>query len=52
VDGTALFQRLLDHGVLVRDFSSSPLLERCLRVTIGTRAEDDAFLDALKASLA
>lgn len=42
-----LFQRLLDRGVLVRDFSSSPRLEGCLRVTIGTRVENDAFLDAL-----
>lgn len=51
MDGGLLFQRLLDRGVLVRDFSTAPLLERCLRVTIGTREEDDAFLAALKESL-
>lgn len=45
------FTRLLEQGVLVRDFSTEPLLEGCLRVTIGTAEENDRFLDALKASL-
>ena len=39
------------HGVLVRDFSSWPRLEGCLRVTVGTPAENDAFLAALDAAL-
>jgi histidinol-phosphate aminotransferase len=47
-----LFDRLLDRGVLVRDFSRLPRLEGCLRVTIGTRAENDAFLTALRDALA
>jgi histidinol-phosphate aminotransferase len=47
-----LFQRLLDRGVLVRDFSSKPRLAGCLRVTIGTAAENDAYLAALDAALA
>ena len=47
-----LFARLLDHGVLVRDFSDKPRLAGCLRVSIGTRDEDDAFLSALRESLA
>ncbi len=42
-----VFDGLLAQGVLVRDFSTKPRLEGCLRVTIGTRAENDAFLDAL-----
>jgi histidinol-phosphate aminotransferase len=42
-----LFDRLLEHGVLVRDFSRQPRLTGCLRVTVGTEAENDAFLDAL-----
>lgn len=45
VDG--LFHRLLERGVLVRDFSSLPRLDGCLRVTIGTDEENDAFLEAL-----
>jgi histidinol-phosphate aminotransferase len=38
--------------VLVRDFSRWPLLAECLRVSIGTPEENDAFLGALRASLA
>ena len=40
-------RQLLDRSVLVRNCSSWPRLEGCLRVTIGTRAEDDRFLAAL-----
>ncbi|HSK21894.1 MAG TPA: histidinol-phosphate transaminase [Egicoccus sp.] len=47
-----LFTRLLDQGVLVRDFSSKPRLAGCLRVTIGTPTENDAFLAALRHALA
>jgi histidinol-phosphate aminotransferase len=47
-----LFDRLLQHGVLVRDFSDRPRLEGCVRVTIGTVAENDAFLTALAHVLA
>ena len=46
-DGPAVWRGLLDRGVLVRDCSSWPGLEGCLRVTIGTPVEDDAFLAAL-----
>jgi histidinol-phosphate aminotransferase len=42
---------LYSQGVLVRDFSSAPLLGGCLRVTIGTPAENDRFLRELKVFL-
>lgn len=42
-----LFEQLLDLGVLVRDFSTTPGLEGCIRVTIGTPEENDWFLRAL-----
>ena len=51
-DGAAVWQALLDRSILVRDCSSWPRLEGCLRVTIGTPAEDDAFLTALEEVLA
>ena len=47
-----LFDRLLARGVLVRDVSASVGRSGALRVTIGTRAEDDAFLAAVAAALA
>ena len=43
-----LFDRLLAHGVLVRDFSDTPRLAGCVRVSIGTPDENDAFLRALE----
>jgi histidinol-phosphate aminotransferase len=47
-DAHDLWKRLLARHVLVRDFSSWPRVEGCLRVTIGTPAENDAFLAALQ----
>jgi histidinol-phosphate aminotransferase len=46
--GHALWQRLVERGVLVRDFSSWPRLAECLRVTVGTPEENDTFLAALR----
>ena len=45
------WQRMVDSGVLVRDFSTAPRLTGCLRVTVGTPDENSAFLDALTAAL-
>ena len=42
-----VWERLLERGVLVRRYDGVPSLERCLRVTAGTREETDAFLAAL-----
>jgi histidinol-phosphate aminotransferase len=50
-DGRAVWQELVHRGVLVRDCSSWPRLAQCLRVTIGTPGENDAFLAALRASV-
>ena len=50
-DAHALWQRLVDRGVLVRDFSRWPRLEGCLRITVGTREEDDLLLAALRGVL-
>lgn len=45
-----VFDRLLaDYGVLVRDVSKYPMLERCLRVNAGAPEENDVFLDGLRA---
>lgn len=46
---TEVFQRLYeDHGILVRDLSSSPELAECLRISIGTAEDMDAVIDALE----
>ncbi|MEO7803339.1 MAG: histidinol-phosphate transaminase [Actinomycetota bacterium] len=48
---TEVWQALLDRGVLVRDFSDTPACEGCLRVSVGTPAEDERFLEALSECL-
>jgi histidinol-phosphate aminotransferase len=50
--GSEVWQGLVDRSVLVRDTSSWPRLADCLRVTVGTPAENDAFLAALAEVLA
>lgn len=50
--GAEVWEGLLDRSVLVRDTSSWPRLAGCLRVTVGTPAENDAFLAALGEVLA
>ncbi|MDR5676673.1 MAG: histidinol-phosphate transaminase [Armatimonadota bacterium] len=49
-DAHGTFVRLLERGVLVRDVSRYPMLEGCLRVTVGSREDNDAFLSALRAA--
>ena len=46
-----VWSRLLEHGVLVRDCSSWPLLSGCLRVTVGTEVENSAFLTAVTSAV-
>jgi histidinol-phosphate aminotransferase len=48
IDGATVWRQLVDRSVLVRDCSSWPRLAGCLRVTVGTPEEDDAFLAALE----
>ena len=45
--GNDVWQQLVDRGVLVRNCASWPRLDGCLRITVGTRDENRAFLDAL-----
>jgi histidinol-phosphate aminotransferase len=47
LDGRAVWQGLVDRSVLIRDCSSWPRLDNCLRVTIGTPEENTEFLQAL-----
>ena len=50
-DPKAVFASMLRRGVLVRDVTSYPMLSRCLRVSVGTEEENDAFLHALGTAL-
>jgi histidinol-phosphate aminotransferase len=51
-DAAKTFDGLKAHGVLIKNISKMhPLLANCLRLTVGTAAENDQLLAALKASL-
>ncbi len=43
-----IWEQLLERGILVRDFSSAPNLENCLRITVGTEEENRALIEALR----
>ena len=47
-DAKAIYNYLVDQGIIVRNRSSVTLCEDCLRVTVGTRPENDALLEALR----
>jgi histidinol-phosphate aminotransferase len=50
-DPKAVFEAVYRRGVLVRDVTSYPMLERCLRVSVGSEDENAAFLRALGTAL-
>ncbi|MFM8304316.1 MAG: pyridoxal phosphate-dependent aminotransferase, partial [Actinomycetota bacterium] len=50
-DGRALWEGLVERGVLVRDFSRWPRLEDCLRITVGTPEENDRCVAAVRETL-
>jgi histidinol-phosphate aminotransferase len=50
-DPKAVFEVLYRRGVLVRDVTSYPMLKRCLRVSVGSEDENEAFLHALGTAL-
>lgn len=41
-------KRMADDGIIIRDRSSYAMLDNCLRVTIGTKEENDKFLNSLR----
>jgi histidinol-phosphate aminotransferase len=48
VEPRILFDDLYKQGILVRDVSSYPMLSKCLRISVGTREENDRLLSALR----
>ncbi len=42
-----VYKYLLEKGIVIRDRSSHPMLKGCLRMSVGTRHENDLFLTAL-----
>ncbi len=47
-DAAGVWRELYDNAILIRDFSSTPYLENCLRVSVGTPEENDVFFETLR----
>ncbi|NVK51104.1 MAG: histidinol-phosphate transaminase [Cyclobacteriaceae bacterium] len=45
---TSFYNKLIDHKIIVRNRSKVQLCEDCLRVTIGTKAENKALIEAMQ----
>ncbi|MEO2061750.1 MAG: histidinol-phosphate transaminase [Christiangramia sp.] len=47
-DANKRYEELLNMGIVVRNRSNQPLCENCLRLTIGTKTENQQLINALK----
>lgn len=50
-DAKSVFEALKSEGILVRDVSSYPLMENCLRINIGSPEENNALLVGINKAL-
>ncbi|MEX8992528.1 aminotransferase class I/II-fold pyridoxal phosphate-dependent enzyme, partial [Salmonella enterica] len=46
---SSVFKSLWDQGIILRDQNKQPSLSGCLRITVGTRQENQRVIDALRA---
>jgi histidinol-phosphate aminotransferase len=44
----AIYESLLERGIVIKNFSSPEPLQRCMRVTVGREDENQEFLSALR----
>ena len=47
-DANKRYNQLLDNGIVVRNRTKEPLCENCLRITIGTKEENNAVIAELE----
>lgn len=50
-DGEMVYKKLMEQGILVRNFPNDSRLKNHLRITVGTRQDNDAFVETLKCIL-
>ena len=48
VDAQGIYDYLVDKGIIVRNRTKVRLCDNCLRITIGTRSENNELLGALR----
>lgn len=47
-DANKRYKELISRGIVVRNRTTQPLCQNCLRFTVGTRIENNALINALK----
>ena len=47
-DATKRYNQLIDKGIVIRNRTTQPLCENTLRLTVGTRVENEKLISALK----
>jgi histidinol-phosphate aminotransferase len=47
-DSNRIYNKLVAKGIVVKNLNVPPLIPNCIRVTVGTKKENEAFLNALK----
>ncbi|TXE05630.1 histidinol-phosphate transaminase [Gelidibacter salicanalis] len=47
-DANKRYQQLIDHGIVIRNRTSQPLCDNCLRLTVGTTKENTHLIETLK----
>ena len=48
IDADAAYQYLVDRGIIVRNRNNISLCRNCIRITVGTKAENQMLVEALK----
>jgi len=47
-DSNRIYSRLIAEGIIVKNLNIPPLMPDCMRVTVGSKKENETFLKALK----
>jgi histidinol-phosphate aminotransferase len=47
-DSNRIYNKLFSEGIMVKNLNVPPLMTNCIRVTVGTKKENESFLKALK----
>jgi len=51
-DTDNVYEKLRRQGIIIKNFNRTALLKNCMRVTVGSEGENDAFLEALQRIIA
>lgn len=47
-DANDIYNKLVECGIIIRNRTKEPMLQNCLRITVGTPDENDQLINALK----